>query len=35
MISNIFAFNANLHLDKTQSDINDNINLRMEITSEE
>lgn len=34
-ISNIFAFDANLQLDKKQTDINDYIKLRLEISSQE
>jgi len=33
LISNIFAFDANLQLDKSETNINDNINLRVEINS--
>jgi hypothetical protein len=34
-LSNIFAFDANLQLDKTEVNINDYINLRVEISSTE
>ena len=34
-IANIFAFDANLQLDKKETDINDYIKLRVEINSEE
>ena len=34
-ISNIFAFDANLQLDKKETDINDYIKLRVEINSDE
>jgi len=35
LISNIFAFDANLQLDKSETNINDYINLRVEINSTE
>lgn len=34
-ISNIYAFDANLQIDKNKTDINDNINLRVEVGSDE
>jgi len=35
LLSNIFAFDANLQLDKSKTNINDYINLRVEINSTE